>query len=356
MKKSIYFIIISLFALISSCETDFDVNSDWEDISIVYGILNTNDTIHYIKINKTFLGDASAYEMSQISDSINYDDITSVTLERGKTFSSGTWDPKPQTSKIELFKTTDIEKDTGAFANDNNIIYYTDKNLPIDDTYNEYRLEIDIPGKDLVTASTELLNSLYIIKPNNFGKINFANYLTSTAAWNSIPNARIYELTIRFYYYLESTTSTDTTYTLKYLDWVQPSRTSNNANGGEEMQIEINGEAFFDFVASRLEPLKDGDRRIARRKKALDYIFLVGGEDLYTYIQVSSPSNTIVQEKPSYTNISNGLGIFSCRFDKTLYEIEIYEKVIDSLAYSNYTRHLNFVSKGYVFYSNNPDE
>ncbi len=356
MKKSIYFIIISLLALTTSCETDFDVNSDWEDISIVYGILNINDTVHYIKINKTFLGNASAYDMAQISDSINYNEITSVTLERGQTLSSGTWKPKPNTSKIELHKTTDIQKDTGTFANDNNIIYYTKADLTIDDTYNEYRLEIDIPGKDLVTANTKLINSLTITKPNIFGKINFANYIPSTASCISVPNARIYELTIRFYYYVESITTTDTTYTLKHLDWMQTGKTSNNNNGGEEIKMEINSEAFFDFVASRLEPLENGDRRIARRKKALDYIFLIGGEDLYTYIQVSSPSNTIVQEKPSYTNISNGLGIFSSRYNKTLYEVEIYDKVIDSLAYGSYTRHLNFVNKGNLFYSNNPAE
>jgi hypothetical protein len=39
----------------TSCETDFELNAEWKDITIVYGILNQNDTAHYIRIQKAFL-------------------------------------------------------------------------------------------------------------------------------------------------------------------------------------------------------------------------------------------------------------------------------------------------------------
>jgi hypothetical protein len=32
-------------------------------------------------------------------------------------------------------------------------------------------------------------------------------------------------------------------------------------------------------------------------------------------MEVNEPSNSIVQERPEYTNINNGIGIFSCRYE-----------------------------------------
>ena len=58
MKKitSIFLLIIVSF---SSCESDLDINSEWEEITVVFGLLNQNQEKQYIRINKTFLGDES---------------------------------------------------------------------------------------------------------------------------------------------------------------------------------------------------------------------------------------------------------------------------------------------------------
>jgi hypothetical protein len=46
----------------------------------------------------------------------------------------------------------------------------------------------------------------------------------------------------------------------------------------------------------------------------LDVIISVAAEELNTYMEVNEPSNSIVQDKPEYSNITNGIGIFSSRF------------------------------------------
>ncbi len=349
--QKIFIFLISATIFLNSCSTDVDINADWQDITVVYSILNLNDTIQYVKINKAFLGNANAYDMAKISDSLFYNSINKVSLQQGRTNSNGDWEDYGQ--EIILQKTTDIPKDTGIFANNRNDIFFTTETLQKNDKYNEYRLCIDIPGKDLITATTKVFNTLTVKEPTSWGsrKVNFASTVPYTVKWNSTPDARLYELTVRYWYY--EIIGTDTT--LKYLDWAQPRTTSSKLDQEIEMTLDIDGAGFFKYIQSQLKPLANG-KRLSRRKKAIDFIFLIGGDDLNTYIQVSSPSNTIVQEKPSYTNINgkNNLGIFSCRFNKTIPEQEADQRMIDSLAMGTYTKDLNFLSytQAINFYSN----
>jgi len=40
----------------------------------------------------------------------------------------------------------------------------------------------------------------------------------------------------------------------------------------------------------------------------------IGTDDLQTYINVNKPFSGIVQERPVFSNIENGVGLFSSRF------------------------------------------
>ena len=53
MKKitSIFLLIIILF---SSCESDLDINSEWEEVTVVFGLLDQSKEKQYIRINKSF--------------------------------------------------------------------------------------------------------------------------------------------------------------------------------------------------------------------------------------------------------------------------------------------------------------
>ena len=70
-----FFLSILLFLsliFITSCSTKLDVNAEYKDITVVYGLLNQNDSIHYIKINKAFIGDDNAYYMAADPKLSNY--------------------------------------------------------------------------------------------------------------------------------------------------------------------------------------------------------------------------------------------------------------------------------------------
>ncbi len=321
-----------------SCSTDVDINAPWKDITVVYGLLNQNDTIHYIKVNKAFLGDASAYEMAAISDSVNYQNI-SVMVYKIKT-SNGTSD----TLKTYLFNDTIIHKDDGLFATDNNIIYYNTEALittaeanNIDDYTFGLRVHIPKYDKD-VTGSTKLISKLLVNKPNSYQPtINLIGINGYDVEWSSTKGARLYQLTLIFHYY--EITATDTTE--HSVTYPMSTKTSQTELGDEEMTQNIDGHIFFQYLASSIEA-NDNVTRIVK-ENCLDFNFVVGSTDLNTYIEVSSPSNGIVQEKPAYTNINNGIGLFSSRFDKAVLGKELDQKTIDSLAVNNITKKLNFV-------------
>ena len=78
-KKHLHFILFLL--VFSACESDLDVNAQWEEVTVVYGLLDQSRDQQYIKINKAFLGEADALQMASNSDSSNYNpDDLSVTL------------------------------------------------------------------------------------------------------------------------------------------------------------------------------------------------------------------------------------------------------------------------------------
>ncbi len=335
---SIILFSIILFGGFHSCSTDIDINAPWKDITVVYGLLNQNDSIHYIKVNKAFLGNASAYEMAAVSDSVQYQNIIV------KLFKIKTANGHSDTVKTYLFNDTILEKDSGTFANDNNIIYYSTEKLITNAEANNiddysFSLNIYIPKYDkTVTGSTKLISKLLVSNPTTSPQqtVNLCGFNGYDAKWKSTKGTRLYQLTLGFHYYELSPTDT----TEHYIEYPLSTKTSQTDLGGEKIIQNINGDNFFQYLAAHIE--ENANIRRIVKEECLDFIFVVGSTDLNTYIEVSSPSNGIVQEKPAYTNINNGIGIFSSRFDKTIFGKKLDQKMIDSLAVNNLTKNLNF--------------
>ena len=57
----------------------------------------------------------------------------------------------------------------------------------------------------------------------------------------------------------------------------------------------------------------------------------VGSENLKTYRVINEEITGIVQERPQFTNINNGIGLFSSRFTKTRKGFSIANRTIDYL-------------------------
>ena len=117
--------------------------------------------------------------------------------------------------------------------------------------------------------------------------------------------------------------------------------------GGSEIFKEIKGDGFYRFIQSKLKDISVAniDRRVITK---IAFKVAAAGEDLSTYIKVNSPSNSIVSDRPNFSNIEGGLGIFSSRtsilIDQTSGNIPIKLNFISQTELQNgqYTQGLKF--------------
>ena len=326
--KFIIVVFIILFVTLVQCKNDFKVNEDWSDISVVYGLISSKDTVHYIRLSKAFLGEQDAYQMAQVSDSLYYKNAIVYIEEDGTS------------NKIYFSKDSTIQKDSGIFAYDKNIYYKAISPLSINPDA-KYKLNIFTNGKT-ITSETSLLQSFIIepLPPNSVSLYQSDKGLT--VKWTSQPNARIFETNVRFYYYeITSDTTTDTT--KKYIDIKLATQTTLSILGNENMEALLTGGTFLTTVGNKVPNNTNVLKRVVAHA-SIEVTISVGSDDLYTYMQVNQPSTGIVSERPVFSNISNGLGLFTSKYETILpTKPPVGNKTIDSLAHGQFTKNLKFL-------------
>lgn len=326
--KSLTFLFFSIL-LFSNCDDSFVVNADWKDITIVYGLLNQNDSIHYIKINKAFLNEnTNAIELAKITDSLFYADSLSVMLEE--------WYGSNKQKTIYLTKEYNANKDSGIFAYPGQFLYQTTATL---NASYQYKLVVRNPktGKEM-TSQTTLVGNLLPQYPQHNGLITFKPDNTYSVEWYTGKNAFFYDLTVDIKY-IEYPKSNPTLITQKTIHWpIFSYRITSNQDGMKLMSIKLEGNGFFDILAYNIK----SDMNLNREFKGFDLIFSSGGKEIYIYIDVNKPSAGIIQKKPEYSNINNALGVFSSR-NKTIIPARLSSISLDELQNNAKTINLNFV-------------
>ena len=298
MKKFLLLAIaaISLFFL-PSCETDVDVNAEWEEITVVYGLLNQLDTAHYFRINKAFLG-GNALEIAKIEDSSSYNGKLEVKLEG--------WRNGSLMQTIQFDTTTIYNKNDGIFYNPRMVVY--EGTGMLNEAY-EYRLFVKntVSGHE-VSAATQLIHNFSITKPTTGGRVSFNPGWSTPFVWNSAVNGKRYEPMLRIHYWEVPLNSPDTI--AKYVDWVLPTQIADDASGYGQEEVSISNDAFYDVMQKNLDPDFVG-RRLAG---PVDFIVAAGGLEYDTYMRVNGPSYSLVQDRPEYTNVKGGFGLMSSRY------------------------------------------
>src|SRR6188768_905082 len=115
MKHLLYLSIA--IATLAGCSTELDINAPYKDITVVYGLLNMRDSVHYVKINKAFLGEGDAYVYAQIPDSNEWED-GAITTARMHRLENG-----ERTEAFELTPTTITDREPGIFYSPNQKVY-----------------------------------------------------------------------------------------------------------------------------------------------------------------------------------------------------------------------------------------
>jgi hypothetical protein len=349
MKKiTSYLFLLTTYLLLPSCETDFDVTGDWKEIPVVYGILDKNDATHYIRVNKAFLGDEDAFTMAAENDSINFSNLTVKLFELTE---SGT-----VTDSFTL-DTTYVTLETGIFGDNGNPQQKLWKTTETLDQTKIYRVKVlnNFTGNS-VTAEAPIVKSFSVTQPSASpqSKISFIGNNDAYSAYSikfaPAGNGKVYEVTIVFYYREVNISTNDTI--LKSVSWKQGQYV---ADGSESLiQINLEGENFFSYVGSVVGPIPANYKRLIGKGVVdtepdgnaddhIDIFINVGGEELYNYIEINKPAASgVLLDKPVYTNVENGLGIFSSRTSNSVLNKSLSVKSITELKAGQYTSSLGF--------------
>mgnify|MGYP000872841965 CR=1 FL=1 len=311
MKLRLFLLLtLTLPLFFSACETDFDITADYQDITVVYGLISQNDSVHHLKINKAFLGKGNALVFAKEEDSMSYHNDLEVKIDEvNETGVTNTF----------YFDTTTItNKAPGIFYYPEQQVYSAYYEMPPDYSSKIYRLQITNKktGK-VVTAETALIYDFSFSTPRpGQPVINFTSEYAQKIEWRSAKNGKRYDVTLRFWFDELLKGNPDTL--SRYVDWSLGTEKSRGITGGQSMELQYKPEGFFNMANTKI-PYSAGsaiseDQVLARLVNRAEVIFDISGDELNTYMEVNEPSSGIVQDKPEYTNINNGIGLFSSRF------------------------------------------
>ncbi|MFZ4705616.1 MAG: hypothetical protein ACOYMF_06360 [Bacteroidales bacterium] len=316
MRKIQYFALLaSLLLLLVSCETDFEVVSEWKEVTAVYGIVNQADSVHLIKINKAFLGSGNTYLYANTEDSSSYGGNLDVKLieNRNGSFRDIIFDTVSVYNKDSV-----INNEPAPFYFRHQLLYKSKAQLFEDGIY-ELKIRNKVTGKE-VSASTPLIHDFEVENPlPNSTSFEFQRRITKEEKfkWGSAINGICYQLTVRFYF-KESSAPGDTV--KRHVEWIQKIEKSENVFGGETMTSSYYNETLFTTCVKNIpytDPAIEAEVDM-RQVLYVDFIYAVIGNDMDTYMDFNGPSVGVFLDKPGYTNIINGIGVFSCRFTKTV--------------------------------------
>ncbi len=339
MKQAIRLItpLILLSLLLNRCSTDFDITSDWKDVTIVYGILNYTDTAIYVKVNKAYLDKkTNALVQAQIPDSVYYNNLTVTLTEYNSTGTA--------TNTFTMVKVDGNDegfiKESGTFPQSPNYLYKVKYSPKTDRTY---KVSVNKSDGNVSSAETAIVNDIVVIRPTAAIAINMlpGNNSSTTASWKNPKNGKFYGLIIRIHY-TEFPNNAPQDSVQKSIEWkIFDEYLPDIPDAGTTVEYKVFTQGLYETMA-QLIPV---NVNVTRKLRPAEFVFASGANELYTYIQVVKAKEGITQGQiqPDYTNVNNGLGLLTSRTFKTSLAI-LKPSTIDSVACNKMTKSLRFLN------------
>jgi len=319
MKIKQFIALAILFTLtFSACETTFDLDAEYEDITIVYGLLEKtedgqSDSV-FIKVTKAFLG-GDAAQVALIRDSSEYQNKLDVTLTQYKN-GNQVGDPIVFDS-ISRYNKQDTTQGGDFYFPDHQMYYAI---MPVDED-SKYDLHI-VRNDKVITSETNIVNSFTISKPGQSIGIDYVPESKMKFTWSVSYFAKSYEAIIRFHFKEVWEGVPDTVY--RYIDWYLVKRVNETVGIGDNITLYYQADMFYVSVENTV-PYYDAQKEakvLERYSGDAQYIVYAATDELTTYVNVNNAGSTsIVLERPAYTNINNGLGLFSSRRYETVSKV-----------------------------------
>lgn len=333
MKK---LLLLSPFAalLAAGCANDFEVAAPWKEIPVAYGIISPKDTAHYIRLEKGFLDpERSALEIAQIPDSIYYpENAVAVYLVREN-------GDRLQMHRVDGNLDGHV-RDEGIFADQPNWLYKfkpADASQQLMPGESVGLLVTRADGKPDVTAETTLPNDFTIVRPMPGvpTKLGFGPNSATDFEWRTDASGLYFNIYLRIEY--REQTPSGQFLDRKVIEWpvVRNVRRGDTPVGvaGFRGMVEISGNQFYQFLANNIEPASTSCGGCYRYFEGVDMILEGGGKEIEEYLEAASANSGITGAEviPTYSNLSEGYGLFTGKNTSSLTGIRITSQTVDSM-------------------------
>ncbi len=341
MKNIFLFALCVLF--FAACSEDFKVGADYKEVTVVYGLLDDGqlNNKNYIKVTRGFFSETENNLLqAKIKDSIYFNDIT-VKVEE---LQNGNAIQTFILNEVDLDTILTEKKQDGVFLVSPNIAYELEANLNP-----EHRYKLTVTNNEtgkVVTAETPIINS----EPNvfkidypisQFDRLGFSDPLGNyNFTWNGPPDATLFDIVLRFYYWEEDITTQQDLY--KFADLPL----GKFIEGTGPMNYKMDNSKFYSLLTGALGA---GGNNIRRYIDTPTLTFVGGSEDLKRYIDINTAQGGLTNDqiKPIFTNLigEDVIGIFSTIGTRRLGFLPYTDKTWDSIQNSTLTRNLNFAGR-----------
>ncbi|MCB0695723.1 MAG: hypothetical protein KDC07_00080 [Chitinophagaceae bacterium] len=333
-----------------SCKEDFTVAAPYRNITIVSGILDRADSVHYIRIQKAFMDEnGSAIDMSKVPDSSFYPQADLVvTLNE--------WDSaRTKITGSVVLNRVDMNQEGANYVKEpaiseqqfftmpNYAYKFENKDLPLNPR-RWYQMIINnkktglIDSSDLVgivnSDSNRYLDGFYI---QDFTlavyKVAFTRTTTTSRyrLFTFMPrNGRMVEGYIRFNYVDKDITTGAKT--RRYVDYKFDEELA-VTKAGSSFELSTLNSDIYGFLYSSIGPAPEN---IERYMDSCDLFIYAASPEIYYYKTINlgqAGGLTGDNIQPNYTNFkgSNVLGVLGSRGVRTYYNAAIEKVTLDSL-------------------------
>jgi len=354
LMKKLLFALPLLGLLWTGCSNDFEVTAPWKEVPVVYAILSAKDTANYVRVEKAFLDpEESALVVAQIADSLYYPaDAITVFMEHVKT------KVKVQLTRVDG-NLDGHPRQPGTFATTPNWLYKLKSpngaKLIAGDKYRLIVVRAD--GKKDITSVTTVPNEFIFNTPNPADippKITFQTDKTASLRWLGDTSSVLFDVDMVVRYRVEA--GNGTTLLNRSIKWSVAKNLQRGAFPISTTQgpfyttnYEVAGNRFFELIANQIkaDDLAGIDTISNERFRYFEGIDLVingGGSEIYQYLQTVSANSGLTGSEiiSSYTNISEGYGVFTAKNTSNLSSLKVTELTINSMNTNPLTKILNF--------------
>ena len=318
MKRIAPYLLVYL--LLVSCNNDLDVTFEYKPTTFVYGILDKRDSLHLLRINRSFLAKGSALDFINESDSLNHYNLD-ITIEFSNLQGSKLVYPE-----AIIFK----PKDSGIFYSEPNVLYAFNDNIK---SFTRAHIRIILPEyADTVSASTELVVPGKLLLPGLWtlsDQVSFYGggykmlWRTGSGYYN--------ELTLTFHY---SNHIGREKFKAEFSHIIEYNFTPDN-----ERDFTLPLKDFLSMVKSGIPVSQTVEYRVF---DSIDLHLDSAEKFLFEYSRIHAydpPEFALI----NFTNITNGSGIFSSKARSSVTGLKLDIQAMDSLVNGPITRMLNFV-------------